>query len=311
MNISNKKVFVTGHKGMVGSSVVRLLKKHNCKILFQERKQLDLTNQKSVFNWFSKNKPEIVINAAGRVGGILENATYPADFIFVNSMIALNLIHASYLYNVKKLINLGSACIYPKKTYQPIAEDQLLTGKLEQTNEAYAIAKISAIKLCEYYNKQYKCDFISLQPTNLFGQNDNFDLKSSHVLPALIRKIYFAKKKRLKNIYLWGTGNPKREFLYVDDLADAIFFTIKKNLKHHIINVGSGEEISIKKLAKLIAKKINYKGKISFDIKKPDGVKRRIVDSSILFKSGWRPKIDISCGIDKTIKFFKEKYDNK
>lgn len=310
MNIFKKKIFVTGHKGMVGSSIVRLLKKNNCKILFQERKQLDLTNQKSVFNWFNKNKPEIVINAAGRVGGILENSTYPADFIFVNSMIALNLIHASYLYKVKKLINLGSACIYPKKTHQPISEDQLLTGKLEKTNEAYAIAKISAIKLCEYYNKQYKCDFISLQPTNLFGQNDNFDLKSSHVLPALIRKIYLAKKKRLKNIYLWGTGNPKREFLYVDDLAEAIFFTIKNNLKNHIINVGSGEEISIKKLAKLIAKKINYKGKILFDIKKPDGVKRRIVDSSILFKNGWRPKIDISSGIDKTIQFYKEKYDN-
>ena len=306
-----KKIFVTGHKGLVGSSIVKMLKKNGYKTIVRAKHELNLLNQDQVNSFFKRNKPDIVIHAAGKVGGILHNQTYPAQFIFENSQMALNVINNCHIYKVKRLINLGSACIYPKKTYQPIAEDQLLTGKLEQTNEAYAIAKISAIKLCEYYNKQYKCDFISLQPTNLFGQNDNFDLKSSHVLPALIRKIYFAKKKRLKNIYLWGTGNPKREFLYVDDLAEAIFFTIKNNLKNHIINVGSGEEISIKKLAKLIAKKINYKGKILFDIKKPDGVKRRIVDSSILFKNGWKPKIDISSGIDKTIKFFKEKYDNK
>ena len=223
------KVYITGQEGMVGSSIYKLLKKNNFKIINCKRNQLDLLDQKKVYSWLLKHKPDIVIHAAGRVGGILHNSSYPANFIFENAQMALNVIHGSYKAGVKRIINLGSACIYPKYSKQPIKEEYLLSGKLEQTNEAYAIAKILGLKMTEFYNKQYKTNYISLQPTNLYGENDNFEVKSSHVIPALINKFHEAKILKKKNVEIWGTGTPKREFLYVDDLADAILFILKKN----------------------------------------------------------------------------------
>ena len=250
-----KKVWITGHKGMVGSAVLRRFKKNKkYKLITIDKKKLDLRNQNQVDNYIKRNKPDLIINAAGKVGGILHNSLYPANFIYDNLMIAINIINSAYKHKVSKVINLGSACIYPKYCKQPIKEKYLLTGKLEETNEAYAIAKIAAIKLCKFYNKQFNTKFTSLQPTNLYGINDNFDLKSSHVLPALIRKFHEAKTNNNNEVTIWGSGKAKREFMYVDDLADAIFFLKNKNFKNEIINIGSGEEISIKNLSLLIKK---------------------------------------------------------
>ena len=301
-----KKIFVTGHKGLVGSSIVRILNKNNkYRILTREREKLDLLNQNEVKKFFRDNKPDIVIHAAGKVGGILHNSTYPAEFIFQNSQMALNIINCSYSYKIKKLINLGSACIYPKFAKQPIKESYLLDGKLESSNEAYAIAKILSLKMTEYYKKQYKSNFISLQPTNLYGTNDNFNIKSGHVIPALINKFHEAKIKNSKSVEVWGSGKAKREFLFVDDLARSIEFLINKKIKHNIINVGSGEEITIKNLSKLIASIVGFKGKINFNKKYPDGTPRKIVDTTILKKMGWKYQTKLKEGISKVYQSYK------
>lgn len=305
------KIWIAGHNGMVGSSLVRFFsKKKKFKILKVDKKKLNLLDQKKVFTWIKKNKPNIVINAAAKVGGIKHNNDFPAEFIYENITISSNIIHGSYLANVDKLINLGSACIYPKFTKQPIKEDYLLSGKLEKTNEAYAIAKISSLKMCEYYSKQFKCNFFSLQPTNLYGYNDNFNLNSSHVLPALINKFHYAKIHNKKSVEIWGTGKAKREFLFVDDLADAIFFIINNYKEKKFLNVGSGEEISIKNLALLIKKIVGFNGKIIFNKNMPDGTPRRIVSNYKLNKLGWKSKINLNSGIEKTYKYFKKNVIN-
>ena len=303
-----KKIWIAGHKGMVGSSLVRIFKNSDYKILTIDKKKIDLRNQIQVNNWVKKNKPSIIIIAAAKVGGIKHNASFPAEFIYDNLLISSNIIHAAFKCKTEKLINLGSACIYPKHCKQPIKEEYLLTGELEKTNEAYAIAKIAALKTCEYYNKQYKTNFISLQPTNLYGFNDNFNLKSSHVLPALIRKFYEAKINKKKHVEIWGTGKATREFMFVDDLSLAIKFLIKKRFKYNVINVGSGEEISIKKLAQKIKNIIGYKGKIVFNKNYPDGTPRRIVSSKKINDMGWVSKIKLDDGIKMTYKYFLENY---
>lgn len=301
----NLKVFVTGHNGLVGSSIIETLHtKKKYKIITAERKKLDLLNQNQVNNFFKRNKPNIVIHAAGKVGGILHNKTYPAEFIFQNSQMALNIINSSHIYKVKKLINLGSACIYPKFAKQPIKETYLLDGKLESSNEAYAVAKILSLKMTEYYKKQFKCNFLSLQPTNLYGLKDNFNIKSGHVIPALINKFHEGKIKNKKYVEVWGSGKVKREFLFVDDLADAIEFLLRKKTKHNVLNVGSGEEITIKNLSKLIASVTGYKGKIIFNRSYPDGTPRKIVDTSILSKMGWRHKTKLRDGLIKVYKSY-------
>jgi len=293
-----KKVFIAGQEGMVGGAIYRLIKKKKLfKIIECSRKDLDLTNQVSVDKWFKKNRPEIVINTAGKVGGILDNSNYQSDYLYINSMIGLNLINSSLKYNVRKLINMGSACIYPKNTKQPIREDQLMTSKLEKTNEGYAIAKITCLKYCEFIKEKYKKDFISVQPANLYGEGDNFDLKSSHVLPALVKKFSIAKKRKLKTVEIWGSGNQKREFLNVEDLASAIFFLLKKNINLSFINIGSGEEVSIKNLALSIKKIVGYNGDIIFNKDYPDGVKRRKVSTTILDNLGWKAKIKLKKGL--------------
>ena len=293
-----KKVFIAGQEGMVGGAIYRLIKKKKpFKIIECSRKDLDLTNQVSVDKWFKKNRPEIVINTAGKVGGILDNSNYQSDYLYINSMIGLNLINSSLKYNVKKLINMGSACIYPKNTKQPIREDQLMTSKLEKSNEGYAIAKITCLKYCEFIKQKYKKDFISVQPANLYGEGDNFDLKSSHVLPALVKKFSIAKKRKLKTVEIWGSGNQKREFLNVEDLASAIFFLLKKNINLSFINIGSGEEVSIKNLALSIKKIVGYNGDIIFNKDYPDGVKRRKVSTTILDNLGWKAKIKLKKGL--------------
>lgn len=283
---------------MVGSSIIRLIKKKNLfKILDYKRKNLDFTNQRLVDNWFKKNKPDFVINAAGRVGGILDNATYQSDYLYINTMIGLNLINSSLKYNVKQVINLGSACIYPKNVSQPIKEDSLLSSQLEKSNEGYAIAKIACLKYCQYLKKKYNKDFISVQPANLYGEGDNFDLKASHVLPALVKKFCIAKKNKLKSVEIWGSGKQKREFLNVDDLASAVVFLLTKKCKSDYLNIGSGEQISINKLALKIKKIVGYNGEVFFNKTYPDGVKKRQIDSTLIKKLGWRPKIYLNEGL--------------
>lgn len=306
------KVLIAGQEGMVGSSIHKLLKKKNFSIINCKRKDLDFTNQSLVNKWFQKHKPEIVINAAGRVGGILDNKSFQPDYIYINSMIGLNIINSSLKFNVKKLINLGSACIYPKKTLQPIKENALLSSKLEETNEGYALAKIISLKYCQHLRKKEKKNFISLMPANLYGEGDNFDLKSSHVLPALVKKFIIAKKKNLPSVEVWGSGNVKREFLNVKDLSNAIYFIIKKKINYDFINVGGGEHYSIKKIAFLIKDITKYKGKIVFNKQYPDGVKRRQLDSTIIKKLGWKPKINLKNGLKKYCEYYlKEIYPSE
>jgi GDP-L-fucose synthase len=299
----NDKILIAGQDGMVGSCIYKFLKNKNFKIIECKRSQLDFTNYKSVFNFFKKNKPTIVINAAGKVGGILDNSKFPIDYLNKNINIGMNIINISFIFGVKKIINLGSACIYPKITSLPIKEEFLLSSYLEKTNEAYALAKIVILKLCQYYKKMKKVNYITIQPANLYGNNDNYNLSSSHVIPALIRKFYEAKKFKKKKVIIWGNGKNRREFLHVDDLVQAIFTLLKKkNYKQDFYNVGSGQEISILNIAKIIKNISKFKGKIKFDVKKPNGQLRRLLDSSKIKKLGWRPKIKINDGLIQVYK---------
>ena len=309
-----KKIFIAGHKGMVGSAIFRKLKNSSNKIVLADKKKLNLLNQKSVLSFFKKNKFDEIYLCAAKVGGIHANNTYVADFIYQNLEIQNNLIHSAYLTKVKKLMFLGSSCVYPKKPKIPIKEDYLLTSELENTNEMYAIAKIAGLKMCKAYNAQFKTDFRAVMPTNLYGQNDNYDSLNSHVLAALIKKIVLAKKQNKKSFIVWGTGKPKREFLHVDDLADATvkIMNLSKSKynkvageKFPFINVGSGSDISIKDLAKKISKIVGFKGKMIFDKSKPDGTYRKLMDNKKLKKIKWKPKISLNYGIKKTIVDFK------
>jgi GDP-L-fucose synthase len=314
----NSKIYIAGHQGMVGSAILRILKRNNYKnILTKTRKDLDLTNQRKVQNFFQKNKINFVFLCAAKVGGIYANNQYPADFITENLMIQTNVISAAYKTGVKNLIFLGSSCVYPKIVNQKITENDLLSGKLELTNEPYAIAKIAGIKMCESFNRQYKLNYRSIMPTNLFGPGDNFHPKNSHVMAALIRKFIFAKKSKAKKVIVWGTGIPKREFLYVDDLAEAILMIAKLSKKKYKkittprlshINVGYGKDYSIKEIANLIANSLNYKGKIVYDKSQKDGVKRKILNNKIMNNLGWKPKYRFEEKLDTYIQTL---YKNK
>ena len=301
----NSKIYVAGHTGLVGSSIVRCLKKYGYKkIITRTHDELDLTNQIDVYNFFLVEKPEYVIIAAAKVGGIKANYTNPTQFIYDNLMIETNIIKAAHDIGVKKLLFLGSTCIYPKDSPQPIKEESLLTGPLEKTNEAYAIAKIAGIKLCSTFKQQYNDNFISCMPTNLYGPNDNFDYETSHVLPAMIRKIHDAKKNKEPEVILWGSGTPLREFLHVDDLADACIFLMNNYNDIQHINVGSGEEISIRNLAFLIKDIVGYDGNIVFDKNMPDGVARKLSDITKINQLGWKSKISLKEGVIETYKWF-------
>lgn len=302
------KILIAGQEGMVGSAIYNLLKNKKYKIIECKRKYLDFTNYRKVSLFFKKKKPNIVINAAGKVGGILDNSKYPIDYLNKNILIGLNIINVSYKYKVKKIINLGSACIYPRITKLPIKEEYLLSSFLEKTNEAYALAKIVILKLCEYYKKNKKKEFISIQPANLYGDNDNYDLKSSHVIPALIRKFCEAKVNKKSEVIIWGSGRSKREFMHVNDLASAIYFLLKKNTKEYFLNIGTNEEISIKELSNKIKKISKFKGKIIFDKNKPDGQKRRVLDSNKIKKMGWKNKISLDAGLSQIYNNFEKKY---
>lgn len=294
----NDKIYVAGHRGMVGSAIVRKLKKEGFNNILTKRSgELDLRSQSETEVFFETEKPDYVFLAAAKVGGIVANNTYRAEFLYDNLMIQNNVIHNSYLNNVTKLMFLGSSCIYPKMAPQPLREDALLTGLLEPTNEPYAIAKIAGIKMCDAYRDQYGCNFISVMPTNLYGPNDNYDLKNSHVLPALIRKFHEAKIKGQETVEIWGTGSPKREFMHVDDLASACFFLMQNFNDSGFVNIGVGKDISIKELALLIKNIVGYEGELTFDTSKPDGTPRKLMDVSKLEKLGYRYNIEIENGI--------------
>lgn len=291
-------VYVAGHRGMVGSAIVRNLEQKGfSNILHRTSSQLDLTNQQAVADFFQEKQPDYVFLAAAKVGGIVANNTYRGEFIYQNLMIQNNVIHQAYRSGVKKLLFLGSSCIYPKLAPQPLKEDYLLTDKLEPTNEPYAIAKIAGIKMCEAYRDQYGCDFISAMPTNLYGPNDNYDLKNSHVLPALIRKFHEAKQEGKSQVEIWGTGSPKREFLHVDDLAEACVYLMNTYSDAELVNVGTGEDLSIKDLALTIKEVVGFEGELTFDTSKPDGTPRKLMDVSKLHELGWKHKIDLRHGI--------------
>lgn len=303
------KIYVAGHRGMVGSAIVRKLQKEGfINIITRPSTELDLRNQKDVLNFFEAETPDYVFLAAARVGGIMANNLYRAEFIYDNLSIELNIIHAAYVTKVTKLLFLGSSCIYPKFAPQPMKEDYLLTGLLEHTNEPYAIAKIAGIKLCEAYRDQYGCNFIAAMPTNLYGQGDNYHKENSHVLPALIRKFDTAVKEGLKEVEIWGTGTPFREFMYVDDLAEACFFLMNSYNEKQFVNVGTGEEVSIKQLAEIIAEITGFKGSIVFTPDKPDGTPRKLMDSSRIHKAGWAHQISLSEGLQKAYKFYLEEH---
>ncbi len=297
------KIFLAGHKGLVGSAILRkLIEKKYKNIITVDRKNLDLLNQKKVFQFLKKKKPDFVIIAAAKVGGIYHNSKDGADFIYENLQIQNNLIHGSFLSNVKKLIFLGSSCIYPKFSKQPIKEKYLLTGKLEETNSPYATAKIAGVKMCEAYNKQYKTKYICLMPTNTYGPNDNYHNLNSHFFPALIKKAHECKTRKKKILTVWGSGKPLRELIFVEDIADACLFFMKKNTKDFLINIGTGREKTIREYANFIVKKLNLKVKIKFDKSKPDGVPRKVLDISLAKKYGWKPKISLDQGFDITYK---------
>lgn len=311
MKYKKAKIFLAGHKGLVGSSVLRLLKKKNYENIFTvEKKKIDLTNQISVSKYLNKIKPDSIIICAAKVGGIKENMKKPAEFFYENSMIQNNIIHGSYLANVKNLIFLGSSCIYPKFSRQPIQESELLNGKLEFTNQSYALAKISGIEMCRSYNNQYNTNYKCLMPTNLYGPNDNYNLESSHFFAAAIRKIYEAKKKKKRTIKFWGTGNAKREAMFVDDLAEAILYFLNKKTRESLINIGSGYELRIRDYLKIISELYKYDGNIEFDgNKKIDGTPRKIVNTKLANSLGWVSKFDFYNSIKLTIRDFIENYN--
>ena len=302
------KIFLAGHNGLVGSAIFRNLKKKNkYSILIAKRKDLDLLDQNKVLSFLKKNKPNTVIIAAARVGGILANQNHGGEFIYENLQIQNNLIHGSYSSGIKNLIFLGSSCIYPKNSKQPIKENYLLSGKLEETNEPYAIAKIAGVKMCEAFNKQFGTNYKCLMPTNTYGPNDNYDLNQSHFFPALIHKAYLCKMKKKKYIEIWGSGKPLRELIYVDDLADACVYFMNKKTNHTLINIGSGIDYSIKYYTNFILKKLKLEIPIKFDLTKPDGVKKKLLDISLAKKYGWKPKISLSDGFDRTFAEFIKK----
>ncbi|MDU3090565.1 MAG: GDP-L-fucose synthase [Clostridium sp.] len=295
------KIYVAGHKGLVGSAIVRNLKAKGYEnIIYRTHNELDLINQKEVENFFKNEKPEYVFLAAAKVGGINSNNTYPADFIYENMMIQNNVIKSAHDFKVKKLLFLGSTCIYPKLAEQPISESELLTGSLEPTNEAYAIAKISGLEMCKFYKRQYGDNFISCMPTNLYGPNDNYDLKNSHVLPALLRKFHEAKLYNHDDVEIWGTGTPLREFLYVDDMADACTFLMENYNGEEHVNIGTGEEITIKELAEVIRKVVGFKGNIRFNASMPDGTSRKLTNINKIKNMGWKAKVNLYDGITVT-----------
>lgn len=295
--LSGRRVFVAGHKGMAGSAIVRRLDRENCEIVTVDRKTVDLTDQGATEEWLNRAKPDAVFLAAARVGGIYANDTYPAEFIAENLAIALNVIRGSYRAGVGKLLNLGSSCIYPRMAAQPMSEDALLTGPLEPTNEWYAVAKIAAIKLCQAYRKQYGSDFVSVMPTNLYGPGDNYHPQNSHVPAALIRRFHEAKVANAPSVVVWGTGTPRREFLSVDDLADACVFVMKNYSAPEFINIGVGHDVSIAEFAALVAKVVGYTGKIEFDTSRPDGPPRKLLDVSKLTALGWSATIPLEQGL--------------
>ena len=303
----SSKIYVAGHLGMVGSSIVRTLQERGyANILLRTRKELDLLNQKDVIEFLELEKPDYIFMAAAKVGGIYANNTYRADFIYENLVVQSNIIHGAHLAGVKQLCFLGSSCIYPRDCPQPIKEEYLLTGALEPTNEPYAVAKIAGIKLCESYNRQHGCNYISVMPTNLYGPNDNYDLNNSHVLPALIRKAHEAKVNEEKRLTVWGSGSPMREFLYVDDLAEACIFLMETGYSGPLLNIGTGEDTTIKQLANLIMGVVGFTGEIIFDSSKPDGTPRKLLDVSAIGKLGWEAKTKLGVGLEKTYASFLE-----
>ena len=309
MITKNSKIFIAGHNGLVGSAILRRLNILGYKnILTVDKKKLDLTNQKKVFLFLKRNRPQAIIIAAAKVGGIYANNKYRANFIYENLAIQNNLIHSAFLNKIKNLIFLGSSCVYPKNSKQPIKEKYLLTGLLEYTNEPYAIAKIAGIKMCESYNIQYGTNYKCLMPSNTYGPNDNYNLQNSHFFPALIRKIHDSKIKKVNKIILWGTGKPKRELIYVDDVADACIFFLNKKTKESLINIGTGKDIKIEQYAKSIMKFLNIKINIHFDKTKPDGTPRKLLDTTIAKKYGWRPKITLKDGFFITYRDYLKKY---
>ena len=305
--LKDAKIYVAGSNGMVGSAIVRALKaKGYINLVVKSSKELDLKNQQAVRDFFSQEQPEYVFLAAAKVGGIHANNTYPATFIYDNIMIQSNVIQAAYDFNVKKLLFLGSSCIYPKFAPQPIKEEYLLTGSLEPTNEAYAIAKIAGLKMCQFYKQQYGCNFISAMPTNLFGINDNFNLENSHVLPALLRKFIEAKQNKKQEVTVWGSGTPMREFLFVDDLAEACLFLMENYNGIETVNIGTGEDVSIKELAETIMKIVGFEGSLIFDASKPDGAPRKLLDVSKINNLGWKHQTNLEEGIQKTLNWIQK-----
>ncbi len=303
----NSKIYVAGHRGMVGSAIVRKLEEEGfTNLVTRTSRELDLRNQQQVNDFFSLEKPEYVFLAAAKVGGIVANNSYRAEFLYDNLAMEVNVIHAAYQSGVKKLLFLGSSCIYPRLAPQPLKEEYLLTGLLEQTNEPYAIAKIAGIKLCEAYRDQYGCNFISAMPTNLYGKGDNYHLENSHVIPALIRKFHEAKEEDKANVEIWGSGTPLREFMYVDDLADGSLFLMKNYNDKLFVNIGTGEETTIKDLANLVKDVVGFKGEIVFDTSRPDGTPRKLMDSQRLQSMGWKHKTSLAEGLTKAYEFFKQ-----
>lgn len=308
----SETIYIAGHNGLVGSAITnRLFRMGYNKLITVNHKDLDLTRQEDVEAFFKCKKPDNVILAAAKVGGIMENSRYPADFIHSNLTIQSNIIHSSYTNNVKKLLFLGSSCIYPKLCPQPMKEEYLLSGKLEPTNDAYALSKIAGIKMCQSYNRQHGTNYISVMPTNLYGPNDNFDLESSHALPAMMRKIHEAKVKGENTVKIWGTGNPKREFLYIEDLADACIFLMENYNDSEIINIGTGKDLTIQELAELIAEVVGYTGNFAFDITKPDGTPVKRLDVSKLNNLGWKAQTSLRDGLEKTYLWFLNDFKNE
>lgn len=309
--LAGKRIWVAGHRGMVGSALVRRLEDENCEVITVPRSEVDLKDQASVRSWMGREKPDAIFLAAAKVGGILANDTFPADFLYDNLMIEANIIESAYRYGVEKLCFLGSSCIYPKLADQPIVEGALLTGPLEPTNEWYAIAKIAGIKLAQAYRRQHNCDFISAMPTNLYGPGDNFDLNSSHVMPAIIRKAHEAKEKGEAAITVWGTGTPRREFLHVDDCADACVYLMKNYSGHEHVNVGSGLDLTISELTSLVCDVVGFTGNIVHDLSKPDGTPRKLMSAETISRLGWRPSIELQSGITATYQWFLQNVGSK